>query len=94
MQLSKPTVRIENKYVPSLRFQHFSSPPATSFFWLNPLLPEAFADDNGLDKRAREALKAAFIRENEGLAELTGGAANREALSAFREKRDPDFSGL
>ena len=42
----------------------------------------------------REALKAAFIRENEGLAELTGGAANREALSAFREKRDPDFSGL
>lgn len=43
---------------------------------------------------AREMLKATFREENRGLAELMGGAANREALAAFREKRAPDFSGL
>ena len=42
----------------------------------------------------REQMKAAIARENAGLAELAGGAANREALDAFREKREPDFSRL
>ncbi len=42
----------------------------------------------------RETLKATFRAENKGLAELMGGAANREALAAFRDKRAPDFTGL
>lgn len=41
----------------------------------------------------RHHLKAAVRAENQGLAELSDGPANREALAAFREKRDPDFSG-
>ena len=39
-------------------------------------------------------LKASILAENEGLAALVGSAANKEALRAFREKRDPDFSAL
>jgi enoyl-CoA hydratase/carnithine racemase len=42
----------------------------------------------------REAMKAAVIAENEGLAGLTGGPANIEAMTAFMEKREPDFSAL
>jgi enoyl-CoA hydratase/carnithine racemase len=42
----------------------------------------------------REQLRASIAAENAGLAELAGGAANREALRAFREKREPDFSAL
>ena len=42
----------------------------------------------------REAMRAAVRAENQGLAALAGGDANREALTAFMEKRDPDFSGL
>ena len=42
----------------------------------------------------REAMKAAVIAENEGLARLTGGPANIEAMTAFMEKREPDFSTL
>ena len=38
-----------------------------------------------------EAMKKAFDRENRGLAELLGGPANKEALSAFLEKREADF---
>ncbi len=41
-----------------------------------------------------EAMKAAVMREGAGLASLAGGAANREALSAFLAKREPDFTGL
>lgn len=41
----------------------------------------------------RPQLKAAVRAENQGLAKLSDGPANREALAAFREKRDPDFSG-
>ena len=41
-----------------------------------------------------DAMKAAFDRENRGLAELLGGAANKEALSAFLEKREADFSDI
>ena len=40
----------------------------------------------------REAMKAAMRAENAGLDELSGGPANREAVKAFIEKRDPDFS--
>jgi hypothetical protein len=42
----------------------------------------------------REAMKAAVIAENEGLARLTGGPANIEAMTAFMEKREADFSAL
>ena len=42
----------------------------------------------------RDQLKASFNAENAGLATLAGGSANAEALAAFREKRDPDFSGV
>jgi len=38
------------------------------------------------------AMKAANIAENEALLSLRGGPANVEAVSAFREKREPDFS--
>lgn len=40
----------------------------------------------------RAALKQAVIDEGEGLARLSGGPANREAITAFLEKRAPDFS--
>lgn len=40
----------------------------------------------------RAALKQAVIEEGEGLARLSGGPANREAIAAFLEKRAPDFS--
>ena len=42
----------------------------------------------------REEMKRAVVAENAGLAALSGGPANREALRAFAEKRDPDFSSL
>ena len=42
----------------------------------------------------REQLKQAVGAENAALAELRGGPANREALAAFREKREPDFGGF
>ena len=41
-----------------------------------------------------EAMKSAVREEAAGLARLAGGPANREALTAFLEKRDPDFSKL
>jgi len=42
----------------------------------------------------RDSMKAAMRAENEHLDKLSGAAANKEALKAFREKRDPDFAGL
>jgi|TARA_Y100000310_G_C20699577_1_gene828492 enoyl-CoA hydratase/carnithine racemase len=42
----------------------------------------------------RDGMHAANARETEALARLSGGPANREAISAFIEKREPDFSGL
>ena len=41
-----------------------------------------------------EAMKKAVHDEAMGLNKLVGGPANKEALAAFREKRDPDFSQL
>ncbi len=42
----------------------------------------------------REQLRAAIAAENAALAELVGKEANKEALRAFAEKRQPDFSGM
>jgi len=41
-----------------------------------------------------DAVRAARERENRSFARLVGGPANREALAAFREGREPDFSRL
>lgn len=41
-----------------------------------------------------EHINRARERENEVFAGLEGGPANREAIGAFQEKREPDFSGL
>ena len=42
----------------------------------------------------RAQMKASIEAENAELARLAGGSANAEALAAFREKREPDFSGV
>ena len=41
-----------------------------------------------------EAMKTAVVAEGKGLVGLAGGPANIEALKAFMEKRDPDFSDI
>ena len=42
----------------------------------------------------REAIAAARERENQCFVDLMGGPANAEALAAFAEGRDPDFTNL
>jgi hypothetical protein len=42
----------------------------------------------------REAIAAARQGEDAAFVELMGGPANAEALAAFAEKRDPDFTKL
>ncbi|WP_301176613.1 enoyl-CoA hydratase/isomerase family protein [Actinomadura geliboluensis] len=42
----------------------------------------------------REEIQRARERENDGFARLMGGPANAEALAAFAEGRDPDFTSL
>ena len=42
----------------------------------------------------RNRIMVAVRDENAALEELTGGPANREALKAFAEKREPDFTGM
>jgi len=42
----------------------------------------------------RAEVAAARDRENQCFAELMGGPANLEALTAFAEGREPDFTGL
>ena len=42
----------------------------------------------------RGEIRAARDRENAAFAELMGGPANLEALAAFAEGRDPDFTNL
>ena len=41
-----------------------------------------------------DAIVAARAAEDEAFARLLGGPASREALTAFAEKRDPDFTAL
>ena len=47
-----------------------------------------------LMRTRKEGLKAAVAEENAALDRLVGGPANREAVTAFQEKRLPDFRGL
>ena len=42
----------------------------------------------------RAGIAAARERENAAFAELLGGPANLEALAAFAEGREPDFTAL
>ena len=42
----------------------------------------------------RERIQAARKDEDSAFAKLLGKPANLEALQAFAEKRDPDFSSL
>ena len=42
----------------------------------------------------KAGLKANILKENEGLAVLTGAPANVEAITAFMQKREPDFSKI
>jgi enoyl-CoA hydratase/carnithine racemase len=42
----------------------------------------------------REALRAAYKVENVVLADMMGGAANLEAVAAFKERRQADFSNF
>lgn len=42
----------------------------------------------------RQGMHAANSRETDSLARLSGGPANREAVSAFLEKREADFTAL
>jgi hypothetical protein len=46
-----------------------------------------------LEHRA-EGFARARASEDKAFAELTGAPANREAVAAFMEKRDPDFTNL
>ena len=45
-----------------------------------------------LMSQVREELRAAYKRENIVLFDLMGGPANQEAITAFKERRAPDFS--
>ena len=47
-----------------------------------------------VDDEERARLKAVIAAENAALAGLSGGPANLEAVAAFREKREADFSNL
>ncbi len=47
-----------------------------------------------IDASERGRLKTVIAAENAALAKLSGGPANLEAVAAFREKREADFSNL
>ena len=42
----------------------------------------------------REILRETYKRENASLFSLMGGPANLEAIAAFKERREPDFSNI
>jgi enoyl-CoA hydratase/carnithine racemase len=67
-----------------VKAQHLAALPLSSLMMTKSLMMEPVRDE----------LKAACERENKGLASLLGSDANKEALAAFMEKREPDFSGL
>ena len=66
------------------RANHLAGMPRASLVMTKSLLIEPHRDE----------MKAAVAREGAGLVSLAGGPANREAIAAFMEKRDPDFEGL
>ena len=41
-----------------------------------------------------DAIRAARAREDQAFARMVGAPANLEALTAFLEKREPNFRGL
>ncbi len=66
------------------RAQTLAALPAASLMTTKKLIVEPL----------RSQLRASIAAENRGLAELAGGPANREALAAFRDKRETNFNGL
>ena len=74
----------------------FMAAVAEKAAYLAGLPPESLASAKRLivDAEARERLKTVIAAENTALAKLSGGPANREAVAAFREKREADFSNL
>lgn len=57
-------------------------------------IPSLIATKKLLLATRAEASKAARAREREHLSYLVGGPANLEAIAAFQEKRQPDFSRI
>ncbi|MDX1649304.1 MAG: enoyl-CoA hydratase-related protein, partial [Myxococcota bacterium] len=57
-------------------------------------VPSLVATRSLLRDARLDAVRAARRREDERFAALAGGPANREALAAFRERREPDFTDL
>jgi enoyl-CoA hydratase/carnithine racemase len=57
-------------------------------------VPSLVATRRLLLEARRDAVAQARIRETAAFATLQGGPANREALAAFRERREPDFRRL
>ena len=57
-------------------------------------VPSLVATKSLLLEARLDAVRAARARENRRFAALAGGPANREALAAFRERREPDFTKL
>ena len=61
---------------------------------LDNLANNLWSDTGGFSDEDNRLFIEAMQRENKGLAALTGSPANREALSAFKEKRTANFDGL
>ena len=57
-------------------------------------IPSLCAVKHTMVEPQRRAIRAARDRENAWFEELMGGPANREALAAFAEGREPDFGSL
>lgn len=57
-------------------------------------IPSLIAVKRTITEPLQADIEAARERENAAFAELMGGPANLEALTAFAEGREPDFTGL
>jgi len=66
------------------RASHLATMPRASLVMTKRLMVDAH----------RDAMKEAVAREGEGLNQLGGGPANVEAIAAFKDRRDPDFTGM